>query len=191
MCQEIGQVMAIDVHCDLQTQYHILVQLDHSRHHICYPDELESYVLGQNSEEQAGQPVVVNADSYIRAGGCLMGVGATGGITGCESRDEGHVEGGESSTRGTGASMGGSAGMSVGIHVDHLTGLSHLGNCASENSACTVVKRTLLGECMNRKLASLPGATPRYTRLRGKFICPNVSWKEDIHMLCIQIHASG
>ena len=30
------------------------------------------------------------------AGGCLMGVGATGGITGRESRDEGHAGGGES-----------------------------------------------------------------------------------------------
>ena len=58
--------------------------------------------------------------------------------------------------------MGGSAGMSVGTPVD-LFGLSHLGNCASSNKVCTVVKRTLFGECMDEKLTSLPGATPKYT----------------------------
>ena len=100
---------------------------------------------------------------FLGAGGCLTGVGAAGGITGCESGDEEHDGGGESSTSGIGASMGSSTGMSVGTHVDLLVGLSHLGNCASENSACAAVKRTLLGECMNKKLPSLPGATPRYT----------------------------
>ena len=65
--------------------------------------------------------------------------------------------------RGIGASMGSSTGMSAGTHVDLLTSLLHLGNCASENSACTAVKRTLLGECMNRKLALLLGATSKYT----------------------------
>ena len=64
---------------------------------------------------------------------------------------------------GIGASMGCSVGKSVGTCVGCLTGLSHLGNCASENLACVAVKRTLLGERMNKKLASLPGATPRYT----------------------------
>ena len=44
-----------------------------------------------------------------------------------------------------------------------FTGLSHLGNFASENSACAAVKRTLWGEHMNKKLASLPDATPKYT----------------------------
>ena len=39
-----------------------------------------------------------------------MGVGATDGITGHESRDEGRDGGGESSTRGIGTSMGGFAG---------------------------------------------------------------------------------
>ena len=59
--------------------------------------------------------------------------------------------------------MGCSAGASAVTHAGRLMGLSHLGNCASENSACPVVKRMLLGECMNKKLASLPGATPKYT----------------------------
>ena len=36
---------------------------------------------------------------FLGAGGCLTGVGATGSITGCESGDEGHDGGGESSTR--------------------------------------------------------------------------------------------
>ena len=79
------------------------------------------------------------------------------------SGDEGRDGGGESSTSGIGASMGCSAGMSAGTLVGHSMGLSHLGNCASENSACMVVKRMLLGEHINRKLASLPGVTPRYT----------------------------
>ena len=92
-----------------------------------------------------------------------MGVGATGSITGHEFGDEGHNGGGESSMGGMGASMGGSTGMSVGTHAGLLTGLSHLGKCTSENSACAAVKRTLLEECMNKKFASLPGATPRYT----------------------------
>ena len=56
-----------------------------------------------------------------------------------------------------------STGTSAGTHVDLLIGLSHFGNCASSNSAHAAVKRTLLGECMNRKLALLPGATPSYT----------------------------
>ena len=63
MCWEIGQVMAVDVHHDLRAQYHVLVQLDDGRHHICYLDELESFVLCQNSEEQVGQLVVVDAAS--------------------------------------------------------------------------------------------------------------------------------
>ena len=91
-----------------------------------------------------------------------MGVGAAGGVTGCGSGDEGCNGGGESSTRGTGASMGDSPGTSVGTHVDLLMGLLHLGNCTSENSAYVAVKRTLLGEPMNKKLASLPDATPKY-----------------------------
>ena len=92
-----------------------------------------------------------------------MGVEAAGSVTGCESGDGEHDGGGESSTRGIGASMGGSAGTSAGTHVDCFTGLSHLGNCTSENLACTAVKRMLLGERMNKKLASLPGATSKYT----------------------------
>ena len=100
---------------------------------------------------------------FLGASGCLTGVGATGGITGCKFGDEECDGGGEYSTGGIGASMGSSAGMSVGTHEGHFTGLSHVGNCTSEKSACVVVKRTLLGECMNRKFASLLGATPRYT----------------------------
>ena len=100
---------------------------------------------------------------FLGAGGCLTGVGATGGVMGPGSGDEGRDGGGESSTSGIGASMGGSAGISAGTRCDRFMGLSHLGNCASENSACAAVKRTLLGERMNKKLASLPGATPRYT----------------------------
>ena len=88
---------------------------------------------------------------------------ATGGITGHESGDVGHDGGGEPPTGGIGASMGNSAGVLAGTHVDHFVGLLHLGNCTSENSARAVVKRTLLGECMNKKLALLLGATPRYT----------------------------
>ena len=102
-----------------------------------------------------------------------MGVGAAGSIIECKFRDEGHDRGGESSIRGTGASMGGSAGMSVGTHVDLLMGLSHLGNCTSENLVCAAVTRTLLGEHINKKLALFPGAIPRYS----KFICPNISQK--------------
>ena len=45
VCWKIGQVLAVDVHRDLRTQYHILVQLDDGHHHICYPDELVSYAL--------------------------------------------------------------------------------------------------------------------------------------------------
>ena len=52
--------------------------------------------------------------------------------------------------------------MSVGTCVDHLISPLYLGNCTSENSACTVVKRTLLGEHINQKLALLLGATPKY-----------------------------
>ena len=99
---------------------------------------------------------------FLGAGGCLMDVGAAGSITGHECRDKG-CDGGGESLRGIGASINNSTSMLAGTHVDHLIGLSHLGNCASENSACVVVKRTLLGECMNKKLASLPGATPKYT----------------------------
>ena len=92
-----------------------------------------------------------------------MGVGAASGVIGRETGNEGRDGGGESSMSGIGASMGCSTGTLAGTCAGHLTGLSHLGNCTSENSACMAVKRTLLGECMNRKLASLPGATPRYT----------------------------
>ena len=92
-----------------------------------------------------------------------MGVGTAGGITGHESGDKGRDGGGESSTSGIGASMGSSTGVSVGTRVGLFTGLSHLGNCASENSACTAVKRTLWGERINKKLASLLGATSKYT----------------------------
>ena len=100
---------------------------------------------------------------FLGAGGCLTGVGATGGITGCESGDEECDGGGESSMRGIGASMGGSTGTLAGARVGRFMGLSHLGNCTSENLACAAVKRTLLGEHINKKLASLPGATPKYT----------------------------
>ena len=77
-----------------------------------------------------------------------MGVGAAGGVTGRESGDGERDGGGESSTSGIGASMGGSTGISAGTRVDRFMGLSHLGKCASENSACAAVKRTLLGERM-------------------------------------------
>ena len=80
-----------------------------------------------------------------------------------KNRNKGCGGGGESSTISIGASMGCSAGMSVGTRVGHFTGLSHFRNCTSKNSACMVVKRTLWGERMNKKLALLPGATPRYT----------------------------
>ena len=99
---------------------------------------------------------------FLGEGGNLTGIGATGGVTGHESRDEGRDGGGETSTRGSAASMGGSTGSLAGTCVDRLTGLSHLGNCASKNSPCAAVKRTLLGEHINKKLASLPGATPKH-----------------------------
>ena len=63
MCWEIGQVKAVDVCHNLHSQYHVLVQLDDSHHHICYPDKLESCALCQNNEEQVGQLVVVGATS--------------------------------------------------------------------------------------------------------------------------------
>ena len=100
---------------------------------------------------------------FLGAGGCLMGVGAAGDITGHESGDEGRDGGGESSTSDNSASIGSSTGMLATTRVGHFTGLSHLGNCASENSACAAVKRTLWRECIKRNLASLPGATPKYT----------------------------
>ena len=50
--------------------------------YICYPVKLESCTLSQNSEKQQGQLAVVDA---------------AGGITGCESGDEGHDGRGESS----------------------------------------------------------------------------------------------
>ena len=94
--------------------------------------------------------------------------------------------------------------MLAGACVDLLTGLLHLGHCAFSNEACTAVKRMLLGEYMNKKLASFPGATPKYTSnsappthrlltkqpvhrhslslnpLQGAPTPPNISWKEDI-----------
>ena len=63
MCWEIGPVVAVDMCCDLCTQYHVLVQLDGSHHHIYCLDKLKSYTLTQNSEEWAGQPVEVDAAS--------------------------------------------------------------------------------------------------------------------------------
>ena len=33
MCREIGQVMAVNVHCDLHAQCHVLVQSDDGHHH--------------------------------------------------------------------------------------------------------------------------------------------------------------
>ena len=92
---------------------------------------------------------------FLGAGGCLTGVGAAGGITGCGSRDEECDGGGEFSMSGIGASMGCSAGMLAGIHVGHFAGLSHFGNCASKNSACAAVKRTLLGEHETTQKASV------------------------------------
>ena len=61
MCQEIGQVKAVNMRRDLRAQCHVLVQLDDGRHCICYPDELGSFALCRNGEEQVGQPVVVDA----------------------------------------------------------------------------------------------------------------------------------
>ena len=63
MCQEIGQVVAVDMCRDLRAQCHILVQLDDGHHCIYYPDELESSTLCQNGEEQVGRLVVVDAAS--------------------------------------------------------------------------------------------------------------------------------
>ena len=63
MYRKIGQVVAVYMRHNLHTQYHILVQLDDGRHCICYPDELGSFALCRNGEEQVGQPVVVDAAS--------------------------------------------------------------------------------------------------------------------------------
>ena len=114
-------------------------------------------VLRSQPEWQgAGRTAGGGGCCFLGAGGCLTGLGATGSIIGCESGDEVCDGGGESLTRGTGASMAGSTGMLVGTHVDHLKDLSHVGNCTSKNSACAVVKRTLLGECMNKHHCQVP-----------------------------------
>ena len=63
MCWEIGQVRAVNVCRDLHAQYHILVQSDDGRRCICCPDELQFSALCQNSEEQVGWLVVVDAAS--------------------------------------------------------------------------------------------------------------------------------
>ena len=81
----------------------------------------------------------------------------------------------------------------MGTHVNLLTGLSHLGNYTSSNSACTMVKRMLLlGEHINKRLASLPGAIPKYTISfdLGASYLPKHQL-EGRCMLCNQIHASG
>ena len=121
----------------------------------------------------------------LGADGCLTGIGAVGSITGCESGDDGHDGEGESSMRGIGASMGSSTETSAGTHVDLLTSLSHLGNCASENLACIAVKRTLLGECMNRKLALLPGATSKYT-ISSNLGASLFAWTVNLRLLAMK-----
>ena len=63
VCRGIGQVMAVDVRCDLCPQYHVLVQSDDGHHRIYYLDELESCAHGQSGIEQEGQPVVVGTAS--------------------------------------------------------------------------------------------------------------------------------
>ena len=63
MCWKIGQVVAVYMCCDLQAQYHILVQSDDGCHHIHYLDELESYALCLNGKKWVGQLVVVDAAS--------------------------------------------------------------------------------------------------------------------------------
>ena len=63
MCWQIGQVKVVDVCHDLCAQYHILVQLDDSHHHIYCLGKLGFFALCQNGKEQVGQPVVVDTAS--------------------------------------------------------------------------------------------------------------------------------
>ena len=63
VCRGIGQVVAVNVRCDLRAQYHVLVQSDDGRHRIYYLVELEFCICGQIGAGQEGQLVVVGTAS--------------------------------------------------------------------------------------------------------------------------------